>query len=254
MIKLIGIFVLFFAITNCTYGQYGSIRYHNNAGSTVEGDILRGAADLNRSRGDYLEGVGHYAKDQADADAQNIKNYEDSVRSWHAMRDEAEARFKKEHPSYVEREMKRMDMLEKNFEMEQRRKYLGENGINPIPPSSFSYNGKKYGSYAEFKSTLDYKLMLLQAQEKSLLYDLAKLSEEVRYDQAVRFGANWDRMGYLEQQRYIRNKEYDRYTGINNTYEPHKDLTEKQEKSFQVYYDFLDNNRKLQQKLNKSKI
>jgi hypothetical protein len=145
------------------HGWYGD--YHH-ASTAAEG-YLSGYGRLYRGYGHYLVSRGMYMNLYQDAYHKSIVNHRDAVHTWWQLKDEYKERFRRDHPTWPVRELRRFDMAKQVYEVKQIEKDLTLRGIlAPRPPSSFTYDGKTYASYAEFKKSPEWAKMKAEAKKR----------------------------------------------------------------------------------------
>lgn len=170
--------------------------------STAAEGYLRGRADLRRSTGRYLEGLGRYQNDHQDARTKAIDNWDHSVRTKWALQDSnRERRF---GYSYLDRYENKLNQAERRFQLRQREKDLIAKGVLPPKPTGqwIVIRGKKYNTVAEWRGTRDYVLHQSELAERRLIREIEKLRAERRHKQAIAFSVWWERKGYAGKQRY----------------------------------------------------
>ena len=96
-----------------------------------------------------------------------IDNHKKAVHTWWELRDEYRERFRRDHPDYVTREHKRLDMAEDLYELKKRKEKLMKKGVIPKPrPTQIIINGKSYDSYEDFKGSPEWMKMRAEAQDR----------------------------------------------------------------------------------------
>lgn len=146
------------------YNGYG------HASTAAEG-YYSGVARYARSQGAYLRNASRAWINGEIARSMRIQNHRDAVHTWWQLKDEYKERFRREHPTWPERQEKRFDMAIRVHEVKEKEKKLIAAGIlPPKPASSFTFRGRTYKSYAEFKNSPDWIGMrlntLYSAQQK----------------------------------------------------------------------------------------
>ena len=146
------------------WGRYGG--YHH--ASTFAEGWQRGRAVLWAGKGDFLRSLGKYRIYNQEAYSMLIDNHRKAVHTWWELKDKYRERFRRDHPDYVTREHKRLDMAEDLFELQKRKERLIKKGILPKPRGTqITINGKTYGSYDEFRGSPDWIRMRAEATERS---------------------------------------------------------------------------------------
>jgi len=145
------------------WGRYGGYRHS----STFAEGWQRGRAVLWAGRGDFLRSLGKYRIYNQEAYSMAIDNHRKAVHTWWELKDEYRERFRRDHPDFVTRENKRLDMAEDLYELNKRKERLMKKGVIPKPePTQIIINGKSYSSYEEFKGSPDWIRMRNEAAER----------------------------------------------------------------------------------------
>ena len=166
--------------------------YHS---STAAEGYLRGRGAAAIGAGQYLESLGRYQNLNQEARRRAYDNWVNGVRTRWDIKDEYKARFRRDHPTYPERRMHQLDMIEARALVEKREEEMRAKGLlHPKPESAFGYNGVRYKSYAEFKTTPAYKQMIADRDAKAKKREAEKVAEKARYDAATKFLAERSRM------------------------------------------------------------
>jgi len=179
----------------------GDGRYRH--ASTIAEGFLSGMGDLYRGAGFLLTNKGRYMIDFERARRLYIDNAKHYIKNNWEIRDEYRRRFRNDHPDYITRENQRLDMVVRSYELEQRKEKLRKTGI--LPPqkaSSIGWNGKTYSNYAAFKKSEGYKHFQDTVNAKQAALQLKRDTRAKIEKEAIEFLAKWDRMDYLERERY----------------------------------------------------
>ena len=164
------------------HGWWGD--YHH-ASTAAEG-YMSGAGRLYRGYGQYLQSRGLYMNLYQDARHKAIINHRDSVHTWWQLKDEYKERFKKEHPTFHEREEKRFDMALKVHAVKQKEKQLIAAGIlPPKPASSFTFRGQIYKNYDEFMNSPGWVGMRLNTLYSAQQKEKRQMERDERFRAAL---------------------------------------------------------------------
>jgi hypothetical protein len=164
------------------HGWWGD--YHH-ASTAAEG-YLSGWGRLYRGYGQYLVGRGTYLNLWQDARHKAIINHRDAVHTWWQLKDEYKERFRRDHPTWPERQESRFDMAIRVHEVKEKEKQLIAAGILPPKESqSFTYRGRTYPSYDVFKRSADWIGMKIESLERTRSAKERQEERDVRFKQAL---------------------------------------------------------------------
>ena len=179
----------------------GEGRYHH--ASTIAEGFFSGLGDLYRGAGFLLLSKGRYIVDFERTRRLYIDNVKHYIKSNWEIKDEYRKRFRNDHPDYVTRENHRLDMAVRRHELEQRKEKLRKAGVLlPEKKSSIGWNGQSYASYAAFKKSEGYKHFQDAAKERQRALQAKRNLQAQKERDAIKFLAQWDRMDYLQRERY----------------------------------------------------
>jgi hypothetical protein len=165
------------------HGWWGD--YHH-ASTAAEG-YLSGWGRLYRGYGQYLVSSGMFLNLYQDARHKSIINHRDSVHTWWQLKDEYKERFRRDHPTWPERQEKRFDMAIRVHEVKEKEKDLIAAGIlPPKEPQSFTYQGRTYPSYEAFKRSADWIGMKIESLERTRSAEDRRKERELRFQQALK--------------------------------------------------------------------
>jgi len=178
-------FFFFAAVANAEWwqdsghGKYGG--YHHS--STFAEGWQRGRAVLWAGKGDFLRSLGRYRIYNQEAYSMLIDNHKKAVHTWWELKDEYKERFRRDHPDYVTREHKRLDMAEDIYDLKKRKEDLMNKGIIPKPrPTQIIINGKSYKSYEEFRGSPDWVQMRNEAAERNKRKPVSKPPTKKKFE------------------------------------------------------------------------
>jgi hypothetical protein len=122
-----------------------------------------------------------------DARHKSIINHRDAVHTWWQLKDEYKERFRRDHPTWPERQEKRFDMAIRVHEVKEKEKDLIAAGIlPPKEPQSFTYQGRTYPSYEAFKRSADWIGMKIESLERTRSAEDRRKERELRFQQALK--------------------------------------------------------------------
>lgn len=176
--------------------------------STAAEGWWRGTGAYLRGLGRYLEGRGVYENYHEDARRKRIDNWSHGVRTRWDIKDQYKQR--QNRLDWPTRRMKQLDMLEKVHAVKQREADLREKGILPPKrPRGFTYKGVTYPDYSAFKESDTYKVLMAERAKREAERRLEKAKEEARQQEALAFLRKWNKMSFLERERYKQKRRLD---------------------------------------------
>lgn len=143
--------------------EWGDYAY---ASTAAEG-YLSARGRLYRGYGQYLVSSGKLLNLYQDARHKVIINHRDAVHTWWQLKDEYRERFRRDHPPWPDMKLHQLNMTQRRYDVLQLEKQMIQQGV--LPPKqkpSFTFNGKKYASYAEFKNSPEWIFMRLGVAER----------------------------------------------------------------------------------------
>jgi len=168
------------------YGGYGDGWGDYHHASTAGEGYLSGYGRLYRGYGQYLVSRGMYLNLYQDARHRAIVNHRDAVHTWWQLKDEYKERFRRDNPTYLERQERRFDTAIRAHEIQEKEKKLIAAGIlPPREPSSFTYQGITYPSYKAFKSSPGWINMKMESMQNIADRKRQAQEQEERYRQAL---------------------------------------------------------------------
>lgn len=200
--KLFLSFVFVFIFSGTVQAQF----YGRSFSSTLEEGIQRGYADVVRSVGRYLEGLGTYENMHEEARSKRIDNWSKSVQTQWEIQDEKKRR--QSENNYIKRWTKRLDDAEARHALQQREDGLQAEGVLPPKKKIHTYTtrGRTYASFEDWLKTADHYLFRLERAEQNMMKEIRKTMDERRDREATSFLAWWNKQDMVSRDHYTHQK------------------------------------------------
>jgi len=193
------------AVTGGPNGVSGTMALGNRCNdgpvfsSTAQEGWLRGLASAWSGMGNYLHSLGVYENLHEQARRQYLQNEYNRIQGRWDLKDQAEARRKAAHKDFITLEHERLDRIIRLAELNKRKEEMTKAGLLPPPAKKgFGWKGKSYGSYAEFKASPDYQVMLAESSKREAERVAAEMAEEQARKEAIELGRKHRRMSPLD--------------------------------------------------------
>jgi len=174
-----------------------------NYSSTAAEGALRGRAALWVGQGVFLRGLGEYEVSHQEAYGMWLDNEHKRILDWWALRDNYKERFRKDHPNFIDRETRRLDMAEAKHALRERRAQLEKDGILLPPKPQFIFDGRSYASYNDFRGSPAWIKMRKEIILKNFRQLGVEYRERMRHDESLRFQNWYNSLSFSEKQKRL---------------------------------------------------